>query len=90
MGREIFELVSGIGARAPHRINLVLRSVLSAKVRIRSPSIVAVRPGSRCSARCSPWVRYIGSRLPQPAVTEAGTSRAKASSSRGMSGPAGW
>jgi len=29
-GREIFELVSGIGARAPHRINLVLRSVLSA------------------------------------------------------------
>ena len=28
-GREIFELVSGIGARAPHRINLVLRSVLS-------------------------------------------------------------
>jgi hypothetical protein len=29
-GREIFELVSGIGARAPHRINLVVRSVLSA------------------------------------------------------------
>ena len=29
-GRDIFELVSGIGARAPHRINLVLRSVLSA------------------------------------------------------------
>lgn len=28
--REVFELVSGIGARAPHRINLVVRSVLSA------------------------------------------------------------
>jgi len=29
-GREIFELVGGIGARAPHRINLVARSMLSA------------------------------------------------------------
>lgn len=29
-GRAIFELVTGIGARAPQRINLVLRSVLSA------------------------------------------------------------
>lgn len=28
-GREIFELVSGIGARAPQRINVVLRSVMS-------------------------------------------------------------
>jgi len=28
-GREIFQLVSGIGARAPQRINLVLRSVMS-------------------------------------------------------------
>ena len=29
-GRELFELVTGVGARAPQRINLVLRSVLSA------------------------------------------------------------
>lgn len=29
-GREIFELVSGVGAPAPHRINIVLRSMLSA------------------------------------------------------------
>lgn len=29
-GRQLFELVTGIGSRAPDRINLVLRSVLSA------------------------------------------------------------
>ena len=29
-GRTTFELVTGIGDRAPHRINVVLRSVLSA------------------------------------------------------------
>ena len=29
-GREIFELVTGVGARSPERINVVLRSVLSA------------------------------------------------------------
>ena len=29
-GRDIFELVTGVGARAPQRINIVLRSVLSA------------------------------------------------------------
>ncbi|MEM9176591.1 MAG: hypothetical protein AAGC67_15310 [Myxococcota bacterium] len=68
-GREIFELVSGIGARAPHRINLVVRSVLSAMFYashgIRVPE--ADREGGRVTTTLSPdgeafdWDRVTGS-----------------------------